>query len=497
MSSSEQPEKVQTDIKKGESHERLTVPSSRELGYNGIVDAQRFIRTAAQQELQYPRLIQTVDKMMQDDAVSTAVDAKNNQTVTSISRGRWVGNTEAGETAAKFLNYCIRNMTYGTWRDACEDFATSLQYGFALSMPVLERRNYGQYSGNYCLRKLSPRSQQSVFAWVWDDPMQNVIGFVQTPKWSQEKNIRRRDGLSYTEAAALRSPYHTYIPLERVLHFRNTRNSADPQGYSQCAGIYETWLEKTLLQHLELTGAQKDLAGTLVVRVPSELVSAANSGTDDNAAAEYRDLQADAANMHQGKSTSMLLLSDRDSSGNFLYDVELKGITGTGKQIEIDKIIDAKRNAIFNKFFAQFLILGQGDVGSNAAALTGKTVHDRFVEYRVESIVETLNCQLAPRLLAANNIFLNDEDMPRFIASDASAPSIDEYGKFLNRVGSLGMVTKPALEHIYRELKLPTEGIDDLNMNEDNISQSGRSFGSSGAGTNNQENSETNPENAS
>ncbi len=221
----------------------------------------------------------------------------------------------------------------------------------------------------------------------------------------------------------------------------------------------------------------------VVLRVPAELVSKAVSDPNSEEAQEYKDIQKDAADLHAGKTTNIVLLSDRDTSGNLLYDVELKGIEGGGKQYMTSDIIDQKRKSIYNTFGTGFLLLGQSNVGSNAAASTGNTTHDYYVQRTVLNKVDVLNNQLAPRILAANNIYLDYKDMPTFVPADPTEASADDIGKFIQRVGSVNKLTSAVMEHFMEQMGAPLEGIDELDYTDKGQSRAGESEGSSGTGS--------------
>ena len=489
-------------IEKAESHPKTSVPSSRELGQSGIATFQRFINDSKKVALAMPTRLTTYDTMMDDDAVSNSVDITNLHTVAALHGGQFKGNTEKGKIAAEFLNYQIRNITHGTWLDACVNFTTDLRYGFSLQQPVLEKRKHGVHKGRMCLKKIAPRSQHSVYGWVWDDNFREVIGIVQTPMKRQKKvSGRNKDGLTRLQAHALVEKDYTFIPIEKLLHFRHNATNNNPQGDSPLSYCYDSWQEKKIVEHLETVGATKDLAGIITLRIPSELVEAANSGTNAVAEEEYKDIQKDVADLHAGKSTSMVLLSDRDASGNYLYDVNIEGIQGGGKSFDTSNIIIEKKKQIYNIFGTAFLLLGQSNTGSNAASETGNTTHDFYVERRVRHCIDTINTQLAPRLLAANNIELGYEDMPEFVGADPTKPSLDEIGKLVQRLASTNMMTEQAINHYYEILGLPLDGIAEMfKMNEERemSSKAGADTGgTSGATTDTQSNSALNADNAS
>ena len=174
-------------VKKAESQpksrKRLVVPTSREIGQPRIVTSSNYIQDQRRIDLQMPQALCTFDNMYDsDDAVYNSIDVTNLFVTNALYNGKFVpgiSGSKKSQIAADFLNYCIRNMTYGTWYDSCQDFVTDLQYGYSLQNIVTEKRKFGEYKGARVLKKLGPRDQKSVYGWIWDEDFREVLGFVQ------------------------------------------------------------------------------------------------------------------------------------------------------------------------------------------------------------------------------------------------------------------------------------------------------------------------------
>ncbi len=154
----------------------------------------------------------------------------------------------------------------------------------------------------------------------------------------------------------------------------------------------------------------------------------------------------------------------------------------SGKQYKTSEIIDQKRKSIYNVFGAGFLLLGQDGTGSNALSTNQQSTHDLYVERNILWKCDVLNNQLAPRLLAVNNVYLDYKDMPVFKPADPTKPDFETLSKAIQRMKSTGAMTPSALEHVYQTLGLPTEGIEDLIFDDGDTSRGGESGGTSGVG---------------
>ena len=178
-------------INKAESHSGLVVPTQREVGQPHIVTSSNFINATKRKELALPARLNTFEAMVNDDAVYTGLHLTNIHTIKSLNHGQAEAPTSKGKVAAEFINYCLNNMTYGTWLQACMDMVTATKCGWSDLNIVTEVRTYGKYKGNRVLRKLSPRDENSVHGWLWNDNLTEWEGFVQKPKLSQNKRLAR------------------------------------------------------------------------------------------------------------------------------------------------------------------------------------------------------------------------------------------------------------------------------------------------------------------
>lgn len=484
------------DVEKATSNEKtVTRPITREVGQPHIVTSSRFIQDLKKKDLRMPRRLCTYSNMMLDDSVSNSVDVTNIQVLSALSKGEFVPKkgSNLSNSAADFLNYCIRNMSFGTWREAMNTAATDLVNGFAIENIVVERAKYGKYKGAFILKKLAPRTPDSVYGWVWDKHNRELKGFVQKPMVEQMREPKLKDfqsSVPFTNinGGVLQGSKYPFITTQQMLLFRHDPTFNNPEGNSPLNACYDAWTEKKLVEHFEVVGVSKDFGGLVIVRVPNDMLERANNPDKyPEEAKEYIQLQTDASNLQAGKTTQIVLSSDTDDvSRKYLYDMELKGIDGAGKQYSSDAIIQQKRKSIYNVFGTGFLLLGQDGHGSNALAGSQMTNHDRYIQRAVEWKEDVINNQLAPRLLAVNDVYLDWKDMPEFVAHDPSNPSWDVIGKLLQRAGSVGMLNRDAVEDIYIAAGWDTDNLDEIMTKleqEAPRSRAGESQGSSGVGS--------------
>jgi len=482
-------------LNKSESTSKtVTRPLTQEKGRSGIVTSSRFIQDLRKDDLRMPKRLFTYDNMMLDDAVANSVDVTNIMAVSSLSGGKFTSKkgSERSKVAADFLNYCIRNMSYGTWMEAMNDACTDLKNGFAIQNLVVKKSTQGKYKGSYILDKLSPRDAKTIYGWVWNKGNTELRGVVQKPTAVQMREPRLSDfggnlPFSSIHAGILIDSNYPFISVQQMLHYRHNPTLNNPQGNSPLNSCYDAWIEKKLVEHYEIVGVSKDFGGLIVVRVPAELIEKANDpATYPNEAAEYEALQRDASDLQAGKTTQIVLTSDVDEfSKKYMYDLELKGIQGGGIQYKTEEIINQKRKSIYNNFGTGFLLLGQNGHGSNALAGGMMTTHDYYIQRNVDWKVDVINNQLAPRLLAVNDMYLDYDDMPVFTPSDPSKVDFDTISKVLQRAGSVGLLTDRALEDLYVSAGWDTDGLEEFLREREKKeikSNAGKSNGSSGTG---------------
>lgn len=489
-------------IQKAESvNPKSVVPLTHERGQPRIVTADRFIRDSKKKELSPDNRLATFDAMLADADVFTAANYTRLFSVKALSRGVAVGKegSDKSKEAAKFINYNLRNMGYGTWLQAVLDMTTAIYYGWSDLNIVLRKREYGKYKNNRCLHKLAPRDQKSVYGWLWNNDHTEWQGLVQMPSLKKRPlaryNSNLSDGLQALSTAKYYDDDYPIIRANQLLHISYNGSLGNPQGDSPLMHCYDAWYEKKLIENFEIGGISKDLSGVLIVKVPAELIEKAQDPeTYPEAAEELAEIQRDAADMHQGKTTHILLTSDVDpTSKTPLYDIELKGVSGAGggKSYITSDVIDQKRKAIFNVFGAGFLLLGQDGSGSYALSSSQTSVHGHIIERDIMFFVDAINTQLIPRLLAANDIFLDYEDMPEFQPAEPDEISIDDLGKVVQRMGAVNKLTPEIYKELLRKAKLPDDGVDDLDYTDEGQSRaadgmkSGMSNGTSKGGSKN------------
>ena len=106
----------------------------------------------------------------------------------------------------------------------------------------------------------------------------------------------------------------------------------------------------------------------------------------------------------------------------------------------VHEIITRYKKEVVTGLMASQLILGQEGGGSFSLAESLDSVTKMVVDARLNQIKEQLNHDLIPQLFALNGWDITD--VPHFEYGEVSTESLDEIGKFVQRVAAVGMLPK-------------------------------------------------------
>lgn len=387
-------------------------------------------------DLQYPRSLDTYSLMTYDATVSTALEVKQILVLKALGNYK----VEAGDPdndqsvqAAEFLDWCLQNLEGQTFEDVIKNALTYNKDGFSILEKVYTQVLEGEYAGKIKLKKLSPRSQRSLDTrtpWVFSEDGRELLGINQSTK-----SLPVTSGLR-------KSVDQIFIPRNKVLLFSWNGTNQDPQGKSPLRNCYSAWKEKRLIEELQVIGASKDLTGTPVLRIPTDILNKAAEDPSSPEAAAVNKLQVDAANMHAGEQAFVILPSDRDEKGNYLFDIKLIGVDGSNKNLDLTDAINKRKKDILDSFGAGFMSLGNEGGGSHALMDGKTTVHEAFVQRDVEFIISVLTLELFPQLLALNGYRLTQKQMPKMKAGQISEKDIDTASSMIQRVFAVNAIPK-------------------------------------------------------
>lgn len=161
----------------------------------------------------------------------------------------------------------------------------------------------------------------------------------------------------------------------------------------------------------------------------------------------------------------IVMPSDRDASGNLLFEFKLIS-TGGSRTFDTTAIIDRYDRRIATTVLADFIFLGQQSVGSFALSSDKTALFAAAVGAFGGCIADVFNRQFIPRLWQLNG--LDYELMPKLICADLERQNLGEVADFVQKLSSSGATLFPdrELENHLRDMagfpQAPEDGSDML-----------------------------------
>lgn len=356
-----------------------------------------------------------------------------------IRQAKWrvqaVDDTVEAEEAKQFVEEVMDDMQL-TWSDVVAEICTMFTYGYAPLEIIWKRRGGLQTEdltrrskyddGKIGIRLLTLRSQHTIIRWEIDLDDGTISGVWQQP-------IDRS---------------MVMIPTEKMLLFRTTAERNNPEGRSLLRNAYRPWYFKKRLEEIEGVGIERDLAGLPMAMIPGEYFDPSADGQQRQVLQAWQTM---VKNVRRDAQEGVIIPSDRDASGNLLYDFKLLS-TGGARQFDTTKVIDRYNRAIATSVLADFIFLGQQSVGSFALSSDKTSLFATAIGAFLNNIADTVNRNLLTRLWALNG--MDPDLMPKLVPGDLETPDLGELGTFIQTLAGSGAQLFPdrELENHLREV---------------------------------------------
>lgn len=413
--------------------------SFTEVGYNGLTVVNGQVLEECNYELRWPYCIKTFKEMAKDGTIAPSIDYVQ----TKISNVPWFvkapkGYEEELKDEVRFLESVMRDMDH-SWLTFIKQASSFVHMGFCLHEIIPRKRLKVRGSkfndGFIGIKKLALRSQDTITGWNYKNKgreLKEVIQKVNIPSNKNESNTFNVP--AYTD----NNKSERAIPYYKLLHFKNNPQKDSPLGSSPLASCWKAYKYKTAYEEAESAGVSTDIHGFKVLRIPAQYMSETAS-TEQKQVYDY--FKQFMRNAHIGKESGLVLPSDNDMNQKPMFDFDVVSITGS-KSYDIHKIIQRYQDEIKTSLYAMFLFAGQGGGGSFALSDNLGKFADEVVRSKLEEIRDVLNHKLIPYLFELNG--WETEVYPMFEYGDVSIPSLDERGKYLQRVAAVGLVAYTA-----------------------------------------------------
>lgn len=313
---------------------------------------------------------------------------------------------------ATFVEECMQDMSH-SWEDHISAALSMIAYGFSVHEIVYkirggpEQKNGQRRSrfndGRLGWRKIVMRAQDSLMEWDFDETG-GIEGVYQD---TGQKRV--------------------YLPIEKLVLFRTTTARGNPEGRSLLRGAYTSWYYKKRLLELAAIGTERDLTGIPMAYVPAEVLLDKGS--------EYEAVKDMLLRLRQDEQAAVMFPSDRDETGNRLYEFDTISSAGVAK-IQVLDFVRMLSTDIAGTVLADFLQLGRDAVGSRALAEPKQALFRAGLEAIADVISETHNRHVLPRLFRLNGLPV--DRAPTLVHSEVAEADLGELGTFLRDSAQAG-----------------------------------------------------------
>lgn len=341
-----------------------------------------------------------------------------------IRQSEWtvqaVDDTPEAQDAKTFVEEVMSDMAV-SWSAVMSEICSMFVYGFAPMELVWKRRDgvASDFSdGRIGLKTISLRSQTTLNRWDLDDETGEVLGMYQQP-WNRAE---------------------IYIPAEKMLLFRTTADRGNPEGRSILRTAYRSYFFKKKIEGIEAVGIERDMAGLPVAYIPSQYFEKDADAPDKAVLAEWQKL---VTTIRRDQREGVVLPSDRDSSGNLLFELQLLSSAGS-RTFDTTAVVERYNKSIATSVLADFIFLGQQAVGSFALSSDKTALFATAIGAFAQVIADTLNRDLMPKLWRYNGF--DREFMPTLVCGDLERQNLEEIAAFITALTGAGAQMFPDRE---------------------------------------------------
>lgn len=399
--------------------------SLAETGFIGLRTMNGAILDEANQQFRYPQFLRTVAEMRTDPTIMSALNSYR----MLIARAPWCVKPpeNASETdikRAQFVESCMADMET-SWSDVLSEIVTYLEYGFSVQEKVYRRRltrNGSKYNdGLVGLRKIAPRSQDTIKHWNFSEDGRELVSIGQSLKNMQ--NGSRYQFLANSDDGLIT------IDRAKFLLFSADSVKGNPEGKSILKAVYLPYKQLTLLKDQLLLGVAKDLASIPIMGLPPKIMDPDATPAEK---ATYQAYQTLVNNVAAGTQRGIAIPLVYDEAGNKMFDFSLLEAKG-GNKYDIPKIINEFQTDILNALSCDIVGLG---TETNSTFTIAKSMMILAVKHRLNEIKSVLNSDLIPQLYALNG--WSQENLPCFDYGDIVDVDMETFGKFTQQAFSVG-----------------------------------------------------------
>ncbi|MCA1592217.1 MAG: HAD family hydrolase [Acidobacteria bacterium] len=408
------------------------------LGVSGLPRYAGYVFDEWMTELQGARgrrvLREMVDNSAPIGALKFAMEMLIRQATWTIAPGT---DDDEGKADAQLVEEALHDMET-SFEDTLADILTMFDYGWSLFETPYKRRdgkNSRYDDGKIGWLGWQMRGQETLLRWEYDsDAAMLPKAFVQLGPPDFKEHV---------------------IPMDRCLLFRTTTRRGNPEGRSLWRNAYRSWYMAKHLEAIEAIGAERDMAGLPVGKVPSNILSSDATPDELAVANNWRDL---VTNIRRDEQEGVLIPSDRDEMGNPVWELTLLS-TGGQRQFNLGDVIARHEQRMLMTCLGDFIMLGNTNAGAQTLGKTKIELFTTAISAFLAQIAAQINDNAIPRLLRVNG--RNPQAMPTLRHGDVERMDLDTLGNFLYQLGQAGFTldTDPQgalMTHLMGQAHLPS-----------------------------------------
>lgn len=277
----------------------------------------------ARRELRFPESMKLFKQMLLDNSIASAVG------LVEMMIGRVPWRIEAPSNApeeekirCEVLKKNMHTMER-PWDEYINEFLSYIYFGFNSVEKIYEHREdkkIGKYVG---WKDFITISQDTVGQWVFNDKTGELLGLTQ-----DLSRIMRPGNVVIDRSGPKSSTGTPAVPRKKFLLFRHNPKRNNPEGNSSLKSVYIPWKYKTIIEELEVIGAQKDLGGIPVIGIDADYLQRAYKDPKSPEAVIIDEMTRQAANLNTGDQAYVIHPIAYGEGGKPLFSFKLQGIEG-------------------------------------------------------------------------------------------------------------------------------------------------------------------------
>ena len=397
-------------------------PDFRELGATGLRRSGGYILEEFLPQLQGTKARMVYREMSDNDPVIGGILLAFNEV---MGRLDWHIEKPEEATSSDLLAYdfiaSAFEDTANTWDVTLSQILSMLIYGYSITEIIYKIR--GGYSNS---RKYNSKYSDGRIGWQ-NFAIRSQDSFL---RWEFENNGDVKAFIQQDITTGMH-----YLPMSKCLLFRTNEFKGNPEGISMLRRAYSSWYYKKRIQEIEAIGIERDLAGLPVVYAPQEWFS---SNADEGVKASLIAVQNMVTQIKRNETEGVVLPYITNEDNQKILSLELLS-SGGSRSFNTEAIIDRYNKMIATSMLADFVLLGQGTVGSFALGSQKLESWQMIIESISKSIAEVFNKHAIEKLLRLNGI--KCENPPKLVFGSVAHADLAALGPYLGALSDAGILS--------------------------------------------------------